>query len=97
MTRSNKAIFDLAHLRPTSSQSTQLNDDVQAILDFVATLSQVNTTHVSPLFHPLDLHPTWRDDTVTEHSVVNELAMLTDSFEEDLYWVGATKTSEASS
>ncbi|KTD19311.1 glutamyl/tRNA (Gln) amidotransferase subunit C [Legionella lansingensis] len=77
----------LAYLDIESTDSSKLAEDVSAIMDFVDQLKQIDTTGVTPLFHPLDLHQRLRDDEVKESDCSEELAKIAPSFEDHLYLV----------
>lgn len=80
-------IARLAHLDADSEQSSQLSDDITAIMNFVEQLRAVNTTNIAPLFHPFDLHQRVRSDEVTEEDCLAELSAIAPLFEDNLYLV----------
>lgn len=79
-------IAALAYLDQEINQD-ELGRDVEAIMEFVDVLRQVDTGDASPLSHPLDLYQRLRTDAVTESNVKEELAALAPLFEEDGYLV----------
>ena len=82
-----KQIAHLAYLDIDSENSSQLTAEISSIMDFVEQLRTVNTSHVSPLFHPLALHQRLRPDTITEESCIAELEAIAPLFEDNLYLV----------
>jgi aspartyl-tRNA(Asn)/glutamyl-tRNA(Gln) amidotransferase subunit C len=83
-------IADLAYLKfpVAGNQATsQLAQDVSAIMDFVDQLRSVDTRKIEPLFHPFALHQRLRTDVVTEEECVSELEAMAPLFEDDLYLV----------
>ncbi len=82
-----KQIARLAYLDIDPEDSSKLTDEVNSIMDFVEQLSSVDTSQVSPLFHPLALHQRLRPDTITEESCIAELEAIAPQFEDNLYLV----------
>jgi len=80
-------IAHLAYLDADDKNTTQLSDDISAIMDFVEQLRAENTEHIAPMFHPFDLHQRLRPDEVSEESCLAELAEIAPMFEDDLYLV----------
>ncbi len=80
-------ISQLAYLDTESEQTPKLNDDLNAIMNFVAQLRTVNTEGIAPLFHPLALNQSLRPDAVTEENCLTELAARAPKFENELYLV----------
>lgn len=80
-------IARLAYLDADSEQSTQLSEEINAIMNFVEELRNVKTSHVAPLFHPFDLHQRLRPDVITEEEYLAELAEIAPMFEDNLYLV----------
>lgn len=70
-----------------SEDHRQLCEEVNAIMDFVEQLRQVDTTGQAPLFHPFDLHQRLRPDEVREKDCSKELAEIAPLFENGLYLV----------
>lgn len=56
----------LARLSVTPDDAPRYASSLSAILEFVSQLDQVNTDHISPMSHPLDLTQRLRDDQITE-------------------------------
>ncbi len=82
-----KKIADLAYLALDATSSAQLSHDVSAMMRFVEQLCQVDTTHIAPLFHPLDLHQRLRIDALNDTNHEPELSKIAPVFAEGLYWV----------
>ena len=82
-----KKISDLAYIAVDETSAHQLTNDIKAILDFVEELKRVDTTRVTPLFHPLDLKQPLRPDIISETDEQGALAKIAPKFEGDLYLV----------
>jgi len=80
-------LMRLSYLSPHDTTEAQLNKDIGAIIDFVESLKKVDTTHITPLFHPFDLHQRLRCDEVTEQDCVAELEAIAPLFEDGSYLV----------
>ncbi len=61
-----KKIAHLARLAITEQDIPEYARNLSNILDFVAQMSAVDTTGVSPMAHPMDAAQRLRPDTVTE-------------------------------
>ncbi|CEK10463.1 glutamyl/tRNA (Gln) amidotransferase subunit C [Legionella hackeliae] len=81
------SIKQLAYLDDEVSEHTKLAEEINAIMDFVEQLKQVDTTGIAPLFHPFDLHQRLRDDEVKEPDCIQQLAAIAPVFEDNLYLV----------
>ena len=82
-----KKIASLAYIKTNTESTHQLAKDVNAIMNFVEKLREINTTNIDPLLHPLKLNQRLRIDEVKEKSVVNELKNIAPLFADDLYLV----------
>lgn len=80
-------VASLAYLDTPSDQITQLNDEINSIMDFVDQLRAVDTQDINPLFHPLALHQRLRIDEITEQECLSQLEEIAPLFEDDLYLV----------
>lgn len=80
-------IARLAMLDTTTTHTSQLNDEVNAIMNFVEQLRSVDTQGIAPLFHPLALHQRLREDAITEEECIKELEAIAPLFEDNLYLV----------
>lgn len=59
-------VADLARLQFTEEESESLADDMNQILDHIATLEEVDTSDVEPLEHVIDLEYRLRNDKAEE-------------------------------
>lgn len=82
-----KKLAALSHIGMNAQTTTQLVNDVGAIMDFVEQLRSVDTSNVTPLLNPHDSYQQLRQDIVTENNNVNALANIAPVFENDLYLV----------
>lgn len=89
-----KKIARLASLDTDSDNTTQLNEEINSIMDFVEQLRSLDTRDVAPLFHPLARHQRLRIDEVTEEECIAELEAIAPLFAEDLYLVPKVITTE---
>jgi aspartyl-tRNA(Asn)/glutamyl-tRNA(Gln) amidotransferase subunit C len=80
-------IAQLAYLDVEEDNSSQLCQEVSSIMDFVEQLRSVNTSGITPLFHPLALNQRCRPDVITEEDCTKELANIAPLFEDNLYLV----------
>jgi aspartyl-tRNA(Asn)/glutamyl-tRNA(Gln) amidotransferase subunit C len=64
----------LARLAPSTEEATALAHDLDAILDYVATLDAVDTSQVEPTAHAVALSSALRADVVTP-SLSNDEAL----------------------
>lgn len=80
-------IEQLAYLETDAKNNSQLAEEVNAIMNFVEQLREVNTSGVAPLFHPFDLHQRLRTDEVNEEDCRTQLAEIAPLFEDGLYLV----------
>lgn len=80
-------IAQLAYLDCKSENNPHLALEVNAIMDFVEQLHQVDTSDTAPLFHPLDLHQRLRKDEISEQDCSEALAKIAPSFEQGYYLV----------
>ncbi|MBI5448247.1 MAG: Asp-tRNA(Asn)/Glu-tRNA(Gln) amidotransferase subunit GatC [Gammaproteobacteria bacterium] len=55
----------LARFELKEEEIAPFTDKLSTILDMVEQMSNVDTSHVSPLSHPLDIHQRLREDVVT--------------------------------
>ena len=77
----------LAHIETDANSTQQLTHDVSAIMAFVERLREVDTSAVSPLLHPLDLHQRLRMDQVQHVNCVTALEKIAPLFADNLYLV----------
>ena len=55
-------VAKLARLTLTSNDTSQYQEDLNAILDYMETLNEVDTENVPPMSHALETKNIWRDD-----------------------------------
>ncbi len=82
-----RKIAALAYLETEASTTEQLTQDVSAIMAFVEQLRKVDTTGVTPLSHPLDLHQRVREDEAQTGNCVAQLEKIAPLFTDNLYLV----------
>lgn len=85
-------IAKLAALTVDTQQEEHLTQELNAILDLVKQIQNIDTVSVAPLSHPLEIQQVMRADQVTEtdqHSVFQRLAA---KVEADLYLVPRVMT-----
>lgn len=89
MTLSSTDIENIAHLAclDASENTTQLNDEVNSIMNFIEQLRSIDTSKVAPLLHPLALQQRLRVDEVTEQECLEDLEAMAPLFEDSLYLV----------
>lgn len=71
----------------TADTHQQLTNDLSAIMAFVDQLRQIDTTHIIPLAHPLNLHQNLRQDEVQSDNCVDQLKAIAPLFIDQLYMV----------
>ena len=71
----------LARLRLTEAEKSQLTRQLDDILEYMETLSQLDTTGVAPFTHPLDTANAFREDAVTNQP--NPEALLANAPDRD--------------
>ena len=59
-------IAQLARLRLTPEEETRMKEDLNAILGYMETLNELDTTGVEPMSHVLDLTNRFRPDAVQQ-------------------------------
>lgn len=82
-------IAHLARLELPAAELEALGRDLNAIVDYVNQLQQVNTDGVEPLAHALDLANVFRDDVPTPSSPVDEILANAPRRTDDYYAVPA--------
>ena len=70
-----------------SDTHSHLYKDINAIINFMAQLRQINTDDVSPLFHPLDLQQRFRKDEISEKDCQAQLEQIATVFAKGFYLV----------
>ena len=65
-----ESVAHLAHLRLSEDEIAELQEDIEAILDYVGRLDELDVDEEPPLFNPADLSENvWRDDEVRDAGV----------------------------
>ena len=82
-----KKIAHLARLAITEQDIPEYARNLSNILDFVAQMSAVDTTGVSPMAHPMDAAQRLRPDTVTETDQRERFQSIAPQVEAGLYLV----------
>ena len=82
-----KQLTALAYLNPNSATASKLILDINAIVDFVAQLAEVNTTEIQPLMHPIDSTQRLRADIPEPCQLNQQLANVAPLFKDNLYLV----------
>ena len=82
-----KKIAALAYLEIDSGSSTQLRHDLNAIMNFVEQLRQIDTSNILPLFHPLDMYQRLRADEIKDSNHQVNLSKIAPLFADGLYLV----------
>ena len=59
-------LVSLARLKVSSSEAASLHKDLNAVLDYVETLKNLDTHDVAPMSHVLQLKNAWREDEPVE-------------------------------
>lgn len=80
-------LASLAYLNIDAAQEENLIEDINAIIDFVEHIQQVDTTKVTPMMHPIDSYQLMRDDNAVECNLGEELAKIAPAFKDNLYLV----------
>lgn len=82
-----KKIAHLARLSVPENDSAINPTQLSSILQFIEQLSQVDTTHVEPLAHPLDISQRLRPDIITEPNLRDTYQQIAPQVEAGLYLV----------
>ena len=80
-------IAQLARLYISNSEIDEVTGRIRDILALIDQMQSVDTDHVVPLAHPLDLTQRLREDDVTEFNRRGELQLLAPRVEQGLYLV----------
>ncbi|MEC8804310.1 MAG: Asp-tRNA(Asn)/Glu-tRNA(Gln) amidotransferase subunit GatC [Pseudomonadota bacterium] len=80
-------IAQLARLYISDSEIDEVTGRIRDILALIDQMQSVDTDHVVPLAHPLDLTQRLREDDVTEFNRRGELQLLAPKVEQGLYLV----------
>lgn len=82
-----RMLESLAYLSTKPNSSEQFAQEIEAILNSVEQLGQVDTQGIEPLFHPLALNQRRRPDKITEENCEPVLKEAASLFEDHLYLV----------
>lgn len=82
-----KKIAHLARLNMPEEDLQHFTPQLSGILDFVEQMNKVDTSHIEPLAHPLDLSQRQRVDAVTESDIREAAQAIAPSVEAGLYLV----------
>ncbi len=82
-----KKIAHLARLNMPEADVTLYTQQLSNILDLVEQMNQVDTSHVVPQAHPLDLSQRLREDKITEHNQRDAFQAIAPQVEAGLYLV----------
>lgn len=82
-----KKIAHLARLQLTDNEVGPTAESLSRILGLIEQMNAVDTTGVSPMAHPLDMHLRLRDDAPTEPDQRDEFQKLAPAVEAGLYLV----------
>ncbi|MGD9108153.1 MAG: Asp-tRNA(Asn)/Glu-tRNA(Gln) amidotransferase subunit GatC [Gammaproteobacteria bacterium] len=89
MTLSRTQIAEVAHMARLRLTEDELDKytDINKILDLAEQISEINTTNITPMAHPLNLYQRLREDTVTEPNLRDMLQTIATCVELGLYLV----------
>ncbi len=68
-----RRIAGLANIEISEQAETQLQQDLNKILDYVGQLAQVDTDNVEPLISPMLEQAVWRTDGVAENNIADKV------------------------
>ena len=77
----------LARVELPHDAAGEVTQNVSRIIDFFDALSDVDTTGVSPMAHPLDMTQRLRADEVTEHNQRDKFQQAAAQVQDGLYLV----------
>ncbi len=66
-------ISQLAKLRLDAEEKKKMSQDLTEILEYFAQVEEVDTSSVSPMFHPVDTDNVWREDAVSDAEMTSEV------------------------
>ena len=65
-------LAQLSSLQLSDDETTNLQKDIENILNYIQQLDELDTTGVEPTYQVTGLENIWRDDTVVQSSVSRE-------------------------
>jgi aspartyl-tRNA(Asn)/glutamyl-tRNA(Gln) amidotransferase subunit C len=71
-----KEIAQLARLKIDDSEVQQTTAELNNILNLMAELNEIDTEHVEPMAHPLDMSQRLREDVVSETDLSDEFQAI---------------------
>ena len=71
-----KEIAQLARLNINDSEAQRATVELNNILHLMAELSEIDTKHVEPMAHPLDMSQRLREDVVSETDLSEEFQAI---------------------
>jgi|TARA_B100000586_G_scaffold99796_1_gene71408 aspartyl-tRNA(Asn)/glutamyl-tRNA(Gln) amidotransferase subunit C len=71
-----KEIAQLARLNINDSEAQRATVELNNILNLMAELSEIDTEHVEPMAHPLDMSQRLREDVVSETDLSEEFQAI---------------------
>ena len=71
-----KEIAQLARLNINDSEAQLATVELNNILNLMAELSEIDTEHVEPMAHPLDMSQRLREDVVSETDLSKEFQAI---------------------
>ncbi len=81
-----RKVAELARLQFNESELSQLTEQLGKIVTFVEQLSEVDTSGIEPLAHPLEIHSVLRDD-VQRQGLSREQALDNSPSHSDEYFL----------
>ena len=90
MTIDTKTVDNIAHLarlQVATDKREPYASEMSQILDFVATMSNVDTDNIIPMAHPFDASQRLREDSVTEENQRDAFQSIAPKTENGLYLV----------
>lgn len=82
-----KKVAQLSKLEVDDAQIASLKKDMDAILDMVEEVCNVDTQNIDVLSHPLESQQPLREDVCKENEIKKEVQSLSEHIENDLYIV----------
>ena len=71
-----KEIAQLARLNINDSEAQRATVELNNILNLMAELSEIDTEHVEPMAHPLDMSQRLREDVISETDLSEEFQAI---------------------
>ena len=61
-----KKIANLARLKPSKTESDELDGYLEQVIDYIDQLNQLDTSNVKPTSHVLPIHNVFREDEISD-------------------------------